>query len=119
LRIGHATVQNRASDANESLAIIRFAVVVAVRLLVQVPEQMERFDADIGSLESALQEAPEILDLVRVHVAINVTLCVIDDLMNVVAVESVIADPCVRENVRAAFHIAANMALERATLCVR
>lgn len=42
-------------------------IVVAKYLLIEVTEKMERFNADIGSLESPLYEAPEILQPVRVN----------------------------------------------------
>ena len=41
-------------------ASVAFAVVEAERLLIEVAEQMERFDATRRCLDGALQEAPEV-----------------------------------------------------------
>ena len=39
----------------EPLAIGQLPIVKAIRLLIKVPEQVEWFDTDIGSVDSALQ----------------------------------------------------------------
>jgi hypothetical protein len=36
-------------------------IVIAERLLIELTEKMERFDAHIGSVDAALQQAPEVL----------------------------------------------------------
>jgi len=53
-------------DMLESKSIMQhLAEVVPEHLFVQIPEQVERLHADIGSLEAALQEAPEVFESVR------------------------------------------------------
>lgn len=46
--------------------------VVPEYLFVQIPEEMKLFDANVGSFESALEQAPEILQPVSVDATINV-----------------------------------------------
>jgi hypothetical protein len=58
---------------SEAPTVIVLALVVAKRLLVQIAEQVERLDADVGSFQAALQQRPEILDSVRVDVAVDVS----------------------------------------------
>ena len=41
-------------------------------LLIDIAEQVEWLDGDIGTADSALQERPEILQAVRVYLAINI-----------------------------------------------
>jgi hypothetical protein len=50
-------------------------------LFVQIPAQMYRIDRDIGPLEGPLQEAPEILNVVGVGVAVHEFYGVINSLM--------------------------------------
>src|ERR1700733_6984279 len=48
------------SDRNvKPLAVSQRAMVEAVRLLVEVAEQVERLDGNVGSLQAALQKRPE------------------------------------------------------------
>lgn len=68
----------------------QFPFVVAKRLFVQVVEQMEGLNAHVGSVDTALQEAPEILAIVRVNVAINVCFGVVNYLMGELTRQSVV-----------------------------
>lgn len=49
---------------------------------------MERLNADVRAVKSALEQAPEVLDAVRVDTTIDVPLCVVDDLVRELAVEA-------------------------------
>jgi hypothetical protein len=49
------------------------AIVIAEYLLVQIAEQVERFDIYVGPLESALGQASEVFQPVRVNLPINET----------------------------------------------
>jgi hypothetical protein len=59
-------------------------------LFVDVAEQMERLNADIGPVKATLQQAPEVLHGVRVDIAVNVLYRVIDNRMLVVILQTVI-----------------------------
>ena len=71
-----------------SFSCLWLPVVIAESLLIEVTEKMKRFDANIGSVDAALQEAPEVLKAIGVDVTIDVFDGVIDDLMGIVASQS-------------------------------
>lgn len=57
----------------ESKSIMfQLPVVVAESLFIQIPEQVEWFNADIGSLQTSLQETPIVFETVRVNLAVYV-----------------------------------------------
>src|ERR1017187_7586789 len=66
----------------ETLAVVKaLAVVVAERLLIEVPEQVEGLDTHVGTAQSALQETPEVLKPVGVDFAANVLYRVVNHFM--------------------------------------
>ena len=73
----------------EALSVVHIlAVVVTEHLFVEVAIEMKRFHADIGTMQPALYEAPEVLQRVRVDAAMHVFNSMIYHLMVVVAVQS-------------------------------
>ena len=62
-----------------------FPVVVAKRLLIQIPEQVKRFDRYVSAVDSALEQAPIVFQPVGVNLSIDVFDGVVDDLMRVVS----------------------------------
>jgi hypothetical protein len=60
-------------------------------LLIEIAEQVEGLDADLGVLDPALQQAPEVLDAVSVHVAPHIGLSMIDDLVRILLAHLLIA----------------------------
>ena len=56
-------------------------MVESVSLLFKIAEQVERFHADIGSVDSALQKAPEILQAIRMNTTVNGGIGVVSYLM--------------------------------------
>ena len=46
-----------------------FPVVVAETLLIQIPEQVEGLHGNVGSVQAALEQRPEILQAVGVDIA--------------------------------------------------
>jgi len=66
----------------KSSSVVRqFSEVVPEHLFVQIPEQVELFHAHIGSLESALEQAPEVFESVSVNLPVNVFFGVVNDLV--------------------------------------
>src|SRR4051794_35182319 len=63
------------------------------------------FHGNIGAFGSALQETPEIFQTVSVNLAINVTLCMIDNLMDVLFVQAPIRMAIIGRQVRTRFNI--------------
>jgi len=42
---------------------------------------VERLDGDVGTVQASLEQAPEVLDSVDVHLAVDVLLGVVDNLI--------------------------------------
>src|SRR5947209_5537934 len=60
--------------ADKPLALVLRPVVEAVALRIDVRLQVERLDADVRALDAPLEEAPEVLQPVRVDVVADVRL---------------------------------------------
>ena len=74
---GQLSIRQSASDnlfhANhEAVEVVRLAVVKAKCLFVNVAKQVERFDGNVGTMKATLQQAPEVLDSICVHLIVNV-----------------------------------------------
>ena len=84
--VGHAATDDTANRHAETVGVVHVAPMVETeRLFIQIPEQVERLHADVSSLESTLEQGPEILAAVRVDGAIDVGFGVVDDLVDVAA----------------------------------
>ena len=69
---GEALAHHLGQRQFEAVEIVHvFPVVVAERLFVDVAEQVEGLDADIGSVQSALQQAPEVFQPVGVDIPVQ------------------------------------------------
>lgn len=80
-------LRNRKSEplaVGQYVAVVVLPVVVAESLFIKIPEQVERFHADVRAIEPALQEAPKVFNRVRVYVAVHVLYGVIHDAVRVV-----------------------------------
>src|SRR5271165_115131 len=103
--IGHSLADNLRNREIEPLSIVHaLAVVEAERLLVKIPKQVERLDADVSTVYAPLEQAPEVFQPVSVYAAIDIFLGMVNDLMRVFLRQSI-----VREQVRA--HVEAGAAL--------
>ena len=71
LRVSQPFTSDRRTHLPKPLSIIVFAFIETEGLLVQVPAQMSRINTDVSTLEGTFQEAPEILDVVRVYLSPN------------------------------------------------
>ena len=57
----------------EAVVVVQVLAVVKPKgLFVNIPEQVVRFRASVGSVDTALEEAPEVLKAVRVNVPFDV-----------------------------------------------
>jgi hypothetical protein len=57
------------------------ALIEAERLLIQIPEQVERFDRNISPVQPALQETPEVFHPIGVNFSANILNRVVDYFM--------------------------------------
>ena len=62
-------------DSDEAVRIVHFVPVVEPKsLFIDVPEQVERFHANVGTVQSALQQTPKVLAAVSVKRSLPRTL---------------------------------------------
>jgi hypothetical protein len=94
-------------------------MIEAKGLLIQVTEEMERLDANIGSTDAALDEAPEILKTVCMNTAIDVLHGMVYDLMGVLPGESLIGEQRISVEGGTGFDMLSHFGLERLLLAVR
>ena len=70
---------NLADGKVKALAVVHaLAIVVPERLLVQIPEQMIRFDGNVRTAKRSLEQAPEILQ----SIGVNFTANILDSMVN-------------------------------------
>ena len=73
---------------------------------------MERFDAHVGAMQPALEQAPEVLHGVGMHVAIDVLNCMVDNGVLVVFAQAVIGQKFIGEDSRSDLHTFADGTLK-------
>src|SRR5882724_8890758 len=89
------------------------AIVVPEHLLIQITEQVERFDVDVCSLESALEKAPEVFQPVRMNLPVNVAFGMVNRLVNeILVVQSLIRQECIGVDRAVCFNVSANPRLQ-------
>ena len=76
------TLAHDSTNANiEPFGVIHNPIVVAPRLLIEIAEQMKRFDRNVGALQPAFQERPEVFHAVSVNLSVHVGYGVVDHFM--------------------------------------
>jgi hypothetical protein len=58
---------NSRNRRHKAIPVVSFPLVEAEGLLVEIPKQMKRLDVNVGALDRALEQAPEIFETVGVH----------------------------------------------------
>lgn len=96
----------------EPLRVGQLASVVPEGLFVQIAEQVERLDADVGSMQLALYQRPEVLHRVRVNIALGVFNSMVNYLMREVAVKSVVGLQRIRIQSRTGSDVLPDMLVE-------
>src|SRR5882762_6134385 len=77
------------------------AIVVAERLLIQITEEMKWFHAHIGALESAFEQAPEVLHPVGVDFSVHISNRVVNHLVPILFFKTVIGEHGIGEEIGA------------------
>ena len=78
-------------------------------LLIHIAFKVERFNADVRSIQAPFQARPEILHAVRVDVIPNITLDMIDDFVGIrILSNERIAGVLIGDDVRSRFDIVLN-----------
>ena len=93
-----------------------FAMVEAESLFVQITEQVERFDRNVGSVDTSLQETPEVFESVGVNVPFRVLLRVVDYFVGILQTKPTVGIESVGEHFRPWRYFLANLRLKDAFL---
>ena len=97
----------------ESSAIVRQSTqVVAEHLLVQIPEQVERFYAHVGSFQSALEQTPEILKPISVDLSVNVLFRMVNNFVPEIFLEPHVGHERIGVDRATGFDVSANFGLQ-------
>ena len=83
LVVGQALSEYPADRPEEPISVLASTLVVPIRLLVQVAEQVEWLDADVGAAQGAVEQGPEVFHRVSVHHAVHILDSVVDGLMGI------------------------------------
>ena len=100
-------------------SIFGAAIVIAEYLLIQIAKQMERLDADIGSLQPALEQAPEVFKSVGVNLAVNVLLRVVDNAVIEMLWQSDVRHKIIGVNGTARLDVLFNLAVKYGPFAIR
>jgi len=80
---------------------------------------MERFDADVGSSDAALQKAPIVFESVGVDVPTNVGFSMVNHVVDVFGVQTLVSNPSITEHLRTRLNVFAYFGLQSFSLNVR
>src|ERR1017187_2210912 len=111
LLVGETATNNLAHRKDEAVTVGHVPIVEAVNFFVEVPEQVEGLDADIGSLQGPLQKTPEILKPVCVDAAVRILNGVVNHLM-LKFIKPVVRLQRIAVDARSSFHVLADQLLK-------
>jgi len=90
-----------------------FPKVIPEHLFVQIAEEVERFHADVGAFELALEQAPEVFHTVSVDLTVNVFFRMVDNLvLESLLIESHVGHERVGVDRAARLDVSANIGLQ-------
>src|SRR6267378_1268947 len=81
------------------------AIVVAVSLLIQIAEKMERLDAHVGTRNSTLQERPKVFYSVGMDPTVNVLHGMVDDLVLILSMQAFVSAQLIAVEVSTSLHM--------------
>src|SRR5579884_563811 len=87
-------------------------IVETEHLLIQIAEQMERLNTDVGSCNPTLEQRPEVFEPVRVNLPVNVLLRMVNNFVSVIPRQSVIREQRVSVERGASLHVCLNCGLQ-------
>ena len=106
----------------EATSIVHaFAAVVETKdLLIEVRIKVKRLNRNIRSLQSPLQQTPEVFDALRVYLAAHIFLHVIHRLMDIKVsrIQTLIAEVLISVDLRSETNVLQNLVLQSLTLCI-
>jgi hypothetical protein len=100
------------SHLESGLIVHVLAVVLTERLLIEVTKQMERFDAHISTVDTTLQQRPEVLKAVGVNASIDILDSVIHNRVSVLSGQSLVGEQRIGIESRASLNMLLYFRLE-------
>jgi hypothetical protein len=88
------------------------AVVVAKCLFIDIPEQVEGADTNVGAMQTTLQETPEVLNRVGVDIAVHILHGVVDDGVLILVFKPVVRLQFISEDRGSGFDVLADLLLQ-------
>ena len=113
--VGNPASDNLFHDNRKPLRVRHLPVVIAKRLLVDIPSQVERLDTDVCSVQTALQKTPKVLHRIRVNISVHVLYGVINYLM-LEFVKTLVGFQSISKDRGTGLNVVANMFLQFAFL---
>ena len=99
--------------------VSEFPKVVPEHLFVQIPEEMKRLHADIGTFQLALEQAPEVFHTVGVDLPVNVLFGMVDNLvLESLLFESHVGHERIGVDRTASRDVSANIGLQKMFLAI-
>lgn len=109
---GQTLADDLTNNAHEATCIVVLPVVVTEYLFVQIAKQVERLDADVGAIDAALEQRPEVFKAVGVHVLTRVALRMVNDVVDVMLIQPVIRQERVGVHGRAMLDVRVDVRLQ-------
>src|ERR1043166_4870293 len=73
---------------------------------------MKWFDVNVGALQTALEQTPEVFQTVRVHLAVYIPFGMVNRFVCVIAVQSLVRQESISVDRALRFHVCANSGLQ-------
>ena len=112
LRIGQALADDFTDTDVKTFGVGQLAVVETESLFVDVAKQVERLNTNVGSMQSALQQAPEVFHCVGMYIAVCVLDCMVDNRVLVVFAQTFVGLQFVGEDRCACLDVLADLLLK-------
>lgn len=110
--VGQTLADDLTNADIKPLGISHFTIIKSECLLVDIPKQVKRLDADVGTVQTALQEAPEVFHCIGVNVAVYVFNRVVDDGVLIVGTQAVVGLQFIGKDCRASFDVLSDLFLK-------
>src|SRR6266576_3846766 len=105
--VGEAAVHDGAHHIYEAASVIE-----PMDLFVKVRGDVERVNADVGALDGALQERPEVFKTVGVDLPLDIAMGVVHDLMLIHFLQALVGPEGVSKERRPQLHLLADLLLQ-------
>src|SRR4030042_440025 len=103
LIVSQSLAKNTIDYGLESVGVIGFPSIEAESLFVKVFGQMKCFNADVGSFDCSFQETPEVFNTIGVNMTVDVSLSVVNDLVDILGVQIIIGRERIGDKVATLF----------------